>query len=88
MPRNKITDLNNHLFAQLERLGDEELTTEELETEIKRAKAISSISGELIKSAKVTLEAAKLVPRDKRRNQDLPMLDNGNNESNNQNPPS
>lgn len=31
MPRNTLMDLNNHLFAELERLGDEDLTQEELE---------------------------------------------------------
>ena len=28
--KNKITDLNNHLFSQLEKLLDEDLTDEEL----------------------------------------------------------
>lgn len=31
MPRNTLMDLNNHLFAELERLGDEDLSQEELE---------------------------------------------------------
>lgn len=41
--RNKLTDLNNHLFEQLERLNDDELSEEELEKEIKRSKAMEGI---------------------------------------------
>ncbi len=58
--KNKIVDLNNHLFAQLERLGDEELTPEQLEAECKRAEAIAEISEQLIRSANVSLKAAEL----------------------------
>lgn len=59
--KNKISDLNNHLFAQLERLGDEDLKGEALEAECKRAEAIAEISEQLIRSANVSLNAAKLV---------------------------
>ena len=34
--KNKLTDLNNHLFAELERLSDEDLQGEELTAEINR----------------------------------------------------
>lgn len=61
--RNKITDLNNHLFAQLERLGDEDLTAEELQKEIERSKAMTNIAGQLVESAKVTVEAMKVAEK-------------------------
>lgn len=34
--KNKPVDLNNHLFAQLERLGDEDLSGDDLKQEIER----------------------------------------------------
>ena len=60
MPRNTVVDLNNILFAQLERLDDEELTDEELDKEIKRSKAITSLGKTIIKNASLALDAAKL----------------------------
>lgn len=59
--QNKLVDLNNHLFEMIERLNDEELSDEDLEKEIKRANAMSSISKQIIDNAKVELEATKLV---------------------------
>lgn len=56
---NKLTDLHNHLFAQLERLGNAELKDEDLNKEINRSKAITSISKEILDNAKLNLEAAK-----------------------------
>ena len=52
--KNTLGDLNNHLFAQLERLSEEDLTVEELEKEIKKvddkiAKNINSDLQELKK---------------------------------------
>lgn len=61
MPRNKLTDLNDHLFSQLERLNDDELTDQQLALEVQRARAISQLSTQVIKNAKVTLDAMKLL---------------------------
>ena len=59
MPRNTLIDLNNHLFAQLERLGDEELKPEQLKVEINRSKAIGGIARNVVDTAKITLEGMK-----------------------------
>ncbi|MAC81464.1 MAG: hypothetical protein CML66_25775 [Rhodobacteraceae bacterium] len=60
MSKNKLTDLNNHLFAQLERLSDESLTPEQIEQEAKRAEAIVAVSDTITRNADLQLKAAKL----------------------------
>lgn len=58
--KNKIQDLNDHLFAQLERLNDEDLTQEDLEKEIQRSKAVTAVSNQIINNAKLALDATRL----------------------------
>jgi selenophosphate synthetase-related protein len=58
--KNKLSDLNNHLFAQLERLSEEGLKGEALTTEIQRSNAIKDISREVISNARLVLDAEKL----------------------------
>ena len=60
MPRNKISDLNNHLFAQLEKLNDDQLQGDNLNTEVNRARAMSSLASQIINSTKLTLDAIKM----------------------------
>lgn len=57
--KNKLVDLNNHLFEQLERLNDEDLTPEELEREISRSKAITHISQTIVNNAELMFKAQK-----------------------------
>lgn len=57
--RNTLLDLNDHLFAEMERLGNESMTPEELEREIERSKAISDVAQQIIENANVVLKAAK-----------------------------
>lgn len=58
--RNTLGDLNNHLFAQLERLSDEDLSGEGLLEEVTRATAITSVAKEIINNANVVLQAQRL----------------------------
>lgn len=59
--KNKLSDLNDHLFAQLERLSDEGLTAEQIEQETARGEAIVSIADSIIKNADLTFKAATFV---------------------------
>lgn len=56
-----MTDLNNHLFAQLERLGDEELIGDALDKEISRAKAVVDVAKAINDSGMLALRAQELV---------------------------
>ncbi len=59
--KNKITDLNNHLFDMMERLLDDELTDtpEKIEKEVMRAEAVTKVAQAAIVNAKLTFEAYK-----------------------------
>lgn len=61
MPKNKLSDLNDHLFVALERLNEENLTAEQIEAESKRAEAIIGVANQIIGNAKITLDALRLV---------------------------
>jgi hypothetical protein len=58
--QNTLGDLNNHLFAQLERLGDESIKGDDLREEIERARAINSVAAQIVSNASLVLEAKKL----------------------------
>jgi hypothetical protein len=59
--RNKQTDLNDHLFMQLERLSDESLTPELLSIELDRSKSITAIAQQIIANGKLALDAQVLL---------------------------
>ena len=56
MPKNKLSDLRNHLFETLERLKDEENPMD-----LDRARTISLVAGSLIDTAKVEIQFAEAV---------------------------
>jgi hypothetical protein len=57
--KNKITDLHNHLFEQLEWLGDRSIKGEDLTEEIKRAEAVCKVSGQIIANGNLALNAIR-----------------------------
>ena len=59
--RNTLVDLNNHLFAEIERLGEEDLKGEDLKEEIKRADAIAKIGSSIIENANTVLRTVDLM---------------------------
>ena len=70
--KNRLTDLNDHLFAQLERLSDEDLSADQLAEEVKRANAVVAVSDQIVATAGLSLQAAKLFAQ--HGDQVLPML--------------
>jgi hypothetical protein len=59
--KNKLTDLNDHLFAQLERLSDESLDGAALATELERAKGVTSLANQIVSNARLALDAQKVL---------------------------
>ncbi len=58
--KNKLSDLNDHLFAQMERLSVEGITPEQLEIEVKRAEAMVAVADQISSNADLQLRAARL----------------------------
>jgi hypothetical protein len=60
MSRNKLSDLNDHLFAEIEWLGERDLAGEKLKEEVMRAKAICQVAGQIVASGRLVADAAKV----------------------------
>ena len=77
--RNTLTDLNNHLFEQLERLNDEDLDDDALEKELKRADGMSKIAEKIISNGELAYKT--IVHMDEYGKQydmkDLPLIGGG-----------
>lgn len=54
--KNNIEDLNDYLFETLERLLDDELTDEQMEREIARSKAVTSVAEAVIHNGELALK--------------------------------
>jgi len=55
--KNQLIDLNDHLFAEIERLSDENLKGDKLTEEVGRAKSVSNVAAQIINSANLCLKA-------------------------------
>lgn len=81
--KNRLSDLNDVLFAQLERLSEEGLTAEQIEAEVKRANAIVQVADKVVGNARLQLDACKLVAEyGDRMERHLPMLGAASNGTN------
>ena len=58
--KNKLIDLNDHLFEQLERLSDETQSEEDLKIEIERSKQVVAVARSITANAKTMLDAVKI----------------------------
>ena len=59
--KNRLTDLNDILFAQLERLTDEALSGDELVLEISRSTSVVQVADRIVETAALQLQGAKLI---------------------------
>lgn len=63
--KNTLDDLNDHLFAALERLGDEELQGDKLLAELKRCEGIVKIGSVIVDNADLKLRAFEMAGSNK-----------------------
>lgn len=59
--KNKISDLNNLLFAQLEKLSEPDLIGEALQQEMCRAESMVKVGTQITSNFKVSMEGVKLL---------------------------
>lgn len=62
--KNKLTDLTDHLFAQLERLGDESKDADQIRIEIERSGAIMGVAREIVSVGRLAVDAQRMLQKD------------------------
>ena len=58
--RRKLSDLQEHLYAQLDRLGESDIDGEKLDAEIRRTHAMTEIAGRVVEVRRVALDTWKV----------------------------
>ena len=58
MKKNKLTDLQDHLFELMEKLNDDDLKGDDLDQEIKRSDAFSNLAEIAVKNAALIVKCA------------------------------
>lgn len=58
--KNGLADLNNHLFAQIEALGNDELSSDEVARLVEKSKVMIGLAGQILNVAKTQIDAMKL----------------------------
>jgi len=60
MTKNKLTDLQDRLFSFMEKLDDDDLKGDDLETAIKRSEAFSHLAVIAVKNAELIVKCAEV----------------------------
>lgn len=60
MTKNTLEDLQNHLFAALERLSDDDLDDDGIEREIARSQAVADLGKVAIQNANTAIRAVQI----------------------------
>lgn len=61
MTKNRLDNLNDHLFAQIERLCEEDLTPDEIERESRRSIALTALAELTVRTATTQLQAIRMI---------------------------
>lgn len=59
--KNTLTDLNNYLFEELERLNDDSISDERLQVEIQKADAVTKVCETIISNSNLALKTVSLM---------------------------
>lgn len=58
--KNKLSDLHNILFEELERLNDDNLIGDALATELQRSRAMTGVASQIIANGQLALRAKRM----------------------------